>query len=279
MKNAPLLAVGSIVTIQAGAAASTRLFGAAGPAGTAWLRLCWASLFFVLLVRPRPWRRSREDLKAAAALGFASAVMTVGIFQAIDRIPLGTEVAISYLGPLAVALRRRPANGLPILALLGVLLATRPWQGGSDPLGVAYALVAAVGWGGYVVFTQRTGDRFAGLDGLAFSIPVATLVSGVVGLPEAAAGHVTPRVVVEAAGLALLIPILPYAMELFALRHLTTAAFGTLMSLEPAVALLAGLVFLHQIPDAAQVLGMALVTAAAIGTARSAAARRPQEAA
>ncbi|MGC0416405.1 EamA family transporter [Embleya sp. AB8] len=274
---APLLALGSIVTVQIGSAVSTHLFDAAGPAGTAWLRLCWASLFFLILVRPKPWRRSRADLGAAAALGVASAVMTVGGFEAIARIPLGTEVAIAFLGPLGVAvLRRRDRWGLvwPLFAFAGVVLATHPWQGDIDSLGVLFALIGASGWAGYVVLTQRIGDRFAGLDGLAFSIPVATLASAVVGVPQVVSGDVTWLVVLEAAALALLIPILPFALELLALRRLTTAAFGTLMSLEPAVALLAGLVFLHQVPGAGQLVGMVLVTIAALGTARSENAHR-----
>ncbi|WP_439680097.1 EamA family transporter [Embleya sp. MST-111070] len=282
MRNtpAPLLALGSIVAVQIGAATSTHMFDSIGPAGTAWLRLCWASLFFLILVRPRPWTRSRADLGAALTLGTASAVMTVAGFEAIARIPLGTEVAIAFLGPLGVAvLRRRDRWGLlwPVLAFVGVVLATRPWQGRLDTLGLVYALICAAGWAGYVILTQRIGDRFSGLDGLAYSIPVATVASAFVGVPQVAGGEVTPPLVLEGAALALLIPILPYTLELFALRRLTAAAFGTLMSLEPAAALLAGLVFLHQVPGAAQILGMLLVTAAALGTARSAGARRAAE--
>jgi inner membrane transporter RhtA len=275
--KAPLLALGSIVSVQIGAAVSTRLFDSAGPAGTAWLRLCWASLFFLIFVRPRLTNRRPGDLRMATLLGIASAVMTVCTFEAIARIPLGTEVAIAFLGPLGVAVLHRPSRrGLlwPTLAFIGVLSATHPWQGHISGAGVGFAAAGAAGWAGYLVLTQRTGDRFDGLEGLAISIPVATLASAVIGLPQIVTGDVTPLLVLEGAVLALLIPIIPYTLELLALRRLTTAAFATIMSLEPAVALIAGFLLLHQPPGPGEIAGMLLVTTAAVGTARSTDAHR-----
>ncbi len=128
--------------------------------------------------------------------------------------------------------------------------------------------IAATGWAGYILLTQVVGDRFSGIDGLAITIPIAALATTFIGLPQAW-GNITPWVVVQAIGLALLLPVIPFTLELQALRRLTTAAFGTLMALEPAVATMWGVVLLAQIPQAAQFLGVVLVVIAGIGAERS----------
>jgi inner membrane transporter RhtA len=204
-------------------------------------------------------------------LGLVTALMTICFLLAIERLPLGTAVAIEFLGPLGVAVvRRRSRSGLvwPVLALAGVLLLTEPWRGEVDLLGVGFAAVAALCWATYIVLTQHVGDRFAGLQGLAITIPVAALAATVVGLPQAW-GSITPTVVAQSIGLALLLPVIPFALELLALRRLTTAAFGTLMALEPAIATGWGVLLLGQIPVPVQVVGVALVVVAGVGAERS----------
>ncbi len=204
-------------------------------------------------------------------LGAVSAEMTLTFFEAIARIPLATAVAIEFLGPLSVAVARRSNRwGLvwPPLAFAGVLLVTQPWAGLTDPAGIAFALAAGIGWGAYILLTQRIGQRFHGLAGLAISMPAAALVATPVGLAQAA-GHLTPVVVLACLGLALLLPVVPYTLELLALRRLDAGTFGTLMSVEPAAALLVGTVMLRQIPGPGQALGIALVTVAAAGAART----------
>jgi inner membrane transporter RhtA len=156
----------------------------------------------------------------------------------------------------------------PALAAVGVLLLTRPWQGGADAVGVASALAAAVFWAAYILLTQRVGDEVSGVRGLAVSLPVAALVATVVAGPSVF-GHLTAEVVLAGLGLALLLPVVPFALEMLALRRLTTAAFGTLMSLEPAIALAVGAVALHQVPNVAAVVGIAFVVAAGIGAERT----------
>ncbi|HWL87061.1 MAG TPA: EamA family transporter [Polyangiaceae bacterium] len=272
-----LFALGSIFAIQTGAAASMPLFAQVGPAGTAWLRLCWAALIFIAIARPRPWAMARRDLLSAGALGVVSAGVTLFCFEAIARIPLATVVSIEFLGPLTVAVLRRSGRwGLawPPLALAGVLLVTQPWYGVTSVVGIVFIFGAAACWAGYILLTQHVGDRFHGVDGLAISIPVAALVATPFGAPSALT-HLTLVVVVKAAGLALLSPVIPYALELFALRRLPTATFGTLMSVEPAAALIVGAVLLEQIPNAGQIVGILLVTAAAIGAARTGARTEP----
>ena len=265
------LAVTAIVIIQLGAALSTRLFDAVGTGGTGWLRLLFGGLIFIAIARPRLADYRPADLRIALVLGLMTGTMTLFFLAAIDRIPLGTTVAIEFLGPLGVAVfRSENRRNLiwPVIALGGVLLLTEPWTGAIDWVGVLFAAIAATGWAGYILLTQGVGDRFSGIDGLAITIPIAALATTFIGLPQAW-GNITPWVVVQAIGLALLLPVIPFTLELQALRRLTTAAFGTLMALEPAVATMWGVVLLAQIPQAAQFLGVVLVVIAGIGAERS----------
>ena len=264
------LAVLSMTLIQLGAALSTGLFDVVGPAGTAWLRLCAGAAIFLALRRPRLRGRTRDELVGALGLGVISGLMTMAFLSALARIPLGTTVAIEFLGPLAVAVlgtRRLRRLAWPVLALAGVFALTEPWTGAVDPLGIAFAAASAVGWGSYILLTARVGDHFEGLEGLSVTIPVAAVTATLVAAPGAV-GHVTPLVVAAAIGLALLMPVIPYSLELLALRRLTTAAFGTLMALEPAIAMAMGAVILAQVPTPLQAAGVALVVAAGMGATR-----------
>jgi inner membrane transporter RhtA len=193
-------------------------------------------------------------------------------------VPLGTASALEFLGPLGVAVTRgRGGRRLlwPGLAAAGVLILTHPWQGGSDPAGLACALAAAACWAVYILLTQAVGDELSGLQGLAVSLPVAAVVATLISGP-AVIPVMTPRLALAGLGLALLLPVVPFSLEMFALRRLTAGAFGTLMCLEPAVALLAGLALLHQVPAAWSLAGVALVVTAGIGAERTGArAARP----
>ncbi len=265
------LAVTAMFSVQIGAALSVSLFDEVGAGGTAWLRLTAGAVIFLLISRPKVRGMGSPDIRAALALGVATGMITVSFLTAIERIPLGTAVAIEFLGPLTVAVIRSHRRSLlvwPAVALVGVLLLTEPWQGTVDPVGIALAAVAACGWGTYIVLTQHIGDRFAGLQGLSITIPVAAVTAAVIGVPQAA-GSITWPIVAAAFGLALLLPVIPFSLEMIALRRLTTAAFGTLMALEPAFGLLLGVLVLSQIPHVGQVVGVALVVIAGIGAERS----------
>lgn len=265
------LAVAAMFSVQIGAALSVRLFDVAGAAGTAWLRLTAGAVIFLAISRPRLRGLGWYDLRGALALGVTTGLITTSFLTAIERIPLGTAVAIEFLGPLGVAVIRSGQRRLlvwPALALVGVLLLTEPWRGTVDPVGIALAGVAAVGWGTYIVLTQHVGDRFEGLQGLSITIPIAALTAAFIGVPQAA-GNITWTVVLAAFGLALLLPVIPFSLEMVALRRLTTAAFGTLMALEPAFGLLMGVLLLSQIPHVGQVLGVVLVVVAGMGAERS----------
>jgi inner membrane transporter RhtA len=194
---------------------------------------------------------------------------------------MGTASALEFLGPLGVAVARSHGRGraYALLASVGVLLLTEPWTGGTDPVGVAYALGAAACWAAYLLLTQRVGDQVSGVTGLAVSMPVAGLVATAVAGPSVAP-LLTWDVVLYGLGLAILLPVIPFTLELLALRRLTTGAFGTLMALEPAFALLVGLVVLAQVPGLIPMLGLVCVVVAGIGAERTGARRRtPAEAA
>jgi inner membrane transporter RhtA len=264
------MAVASMTSVQLGLAGSVGIIDQVGADGAAWLRLASAAVILLIWVRPRPSGFTRSSLLACVALGIVTAGLTMLFMAAVARLPLGTATALEFLGPLGVAVVRGRGGRFvwPALAAVGVLLLTQPWQGATDPVGVAYALAAAVCWAAYILLTQRVGDGVSGITGLAVSIPVAALVATAVAAPSTV-GHLTGTVLLAGLGLALLNPLIPFILELLALRRLTTAAFGTLMSLEPAIAVLAGLFLLHQMPGWLAVVGTFFVVAAGIGAERT----------
>jgi inner membrane transporter RhtA len=260
------MAVASILSVQLGLAASVGLFDSVGPEGAALL---------LVLVRPRRSQFSRSGFRASLLLGVAITGVTLFFMASLARLPLGTAAALEFLGPLGVAVARGDgaAKVWPGLAAVGVLLLTEPWQGGADAIGVAFALAAAACWAAYILLTQRVGDEVAGITGLAVSMPVAGLISLMVGGPS-----LVPALDLEllafGVGLAVLVPLVPFTLEMLALRRLTTTAFGTLMSLEPAVALVTGFVALSQTPGVLPVIGVLFVAAAGVGAERTG-AREP----
>lgn len=265
------MAITAMLCVQLGIAASTGLFDQIGPAGAAWIRLAWAGLIFLVLVRPKIRSMSKRSLIGASVLGIVTAAMTLLFMAAVARIPLGTASALEFLGPLGVAVARsRGAKNLlwPALAAAGVVLLTEPWHGNVDYLGVGFALTSAFCWAAYILLTQRVGDELSGLQGLAISMPVAAIAATLVAAPSVASS-LTWQILAWGIGLALLLPVIPFALELTALRSLTTASFGTLMSLEPAIALLIGLLVLHQRPGLWPLLGVGFVVLAGIGAERN----------
>ncbi|MBJ7383572.1 MAG: EamA family transporter [Mycolicibacterium sp.] len=271
------MATGSMLSVQVGLALSLSLIDRIGVEGAAWLRLAWAGVILLILVRPRPSAFTRSAFFTCVALGIVTAGVTLLFMAAIARIPLGTASALEFLGPLGVAVllgKGKQRFVWPAVAALGVILLTQPWAGTVDLVGVAFALAAAVCWACYILLTQRVGDAVEGISGLAVSMTVAgvfaTLVVGHSVLPR-----VTPEILLIGIGLALLLPVVPFSLEMLSLRRLTTAAFGTLMALEPGFAMLVGFVVLHQVPGPAGLVGIAMVVAAGIGAARSGARTVP----
>ena len=265
-----LLAVGSMSCVQLGLALSVHLFDRLGPLGVAGLRLAWAGAILLVLVRPRPRDFTRRDLLACGVLGVVTGGLTLLFMLAVARIPLGSASALEFLGPLTVSIYG-PDGGRrhwTVLAAIGVVLLTQPWHGGIDPAGLGFALGAGVCWFAYILLTQHVGDRVTGLNGLAVSMPVAGVV-GLIAAGSAGLGNLTWPLLLIMLALAALHPVLPFTLEFLALRRLTATAFGTLMSLEPAIALLAGLLVLHQVPDLARAAGVIFVVIAGIGATRT----------
>ncbi|MBD0323325.1 MAG: EamA family transporter [Aldersonia sp.] len=271
------MAVTATFSVQLGLAVSVELANRIGAEGAALLRLVCAGLLFAALIRPRVRTFRRSDLLACAALGCVTAGMTFLFMAAVARIPIGTASAIEFLGPLGVAALRSPSRRAliwPALAGVGVLLMTEPWHGTVDGTGVAFALAAAVCWGAYILLTERVGNAVSGLGGLGISMPVAGIVALLVAGPTVLP-QLTWQLALQGLALAVLLPVVPFALEMLALRRLSAAAFGTLMSLEPAVAVLVGFVVLHQVPWLGAIVGVALVVIAGAGASRSSAVAPP----
>ena len=265
------MAVAAMMAVQLSNALSVPVINQVGSAGTAWLRMCFGVVFLWLIAKPAIHTLRKKDIPALIALGVATGFMTTFFLAAVARIPLGTAVAIEFLGPLAVAgimSKQRKALIWPLLALIGVVLLTEPWHGRIDFAGVCFALIAGTCWGLYNLFTQHVGDRFSGISGLSLTLPVAALATLPVGLPQVIRGEFTWLVLPAAAGSALISPVIAFGLEMLALRHMTHTAFGTLLSIEPAFGVLIGLLVLAQTPTFMQIAGIALVVLAGAAAQR-----------
>jgi inner membrane transporter RhtA len=258
-----LAAAGSL---QVGAAFAVTLFDDVGPAGAAFLRLAFAAVILWAIWRPK----LAGDLKVAAAFGVSLGLMNWFIYEAMDRIPLGVAVTIEFAGPLTVAVigSRRPLDALWIaLAAAGILLLADPGGGSTDAAGVAFALAAAACWIAYIYLSKRTGAAFPGGSGLAIAMAVGALVVLPAGMLGGGSALAQPDLLGAALAVAVASSVLPYSLELEALRRLPEAVFGVLMSLEPAVAALAGFVVLGQDLGARELAAIAMVVVASAGAA------------
>lgn len=275
---APLLALAAMVSVQLGAAIAKTRFDEVGSVGAATLRLVIGALVLALVVRPCVRHWTRAQWTAAVLLGLALGGMNVFIYVAFATIPIGVAVTIEFLGPLVLSLahtRRWRDVSWAVLALAGVVLLGVGPTAVTAVAGVAAAVAAAVCWAGYIVMNQRVGAAIPGIDGLAVSMVVAMLVSLPFGVHSAAAGVVDdPTLLLVFAGVALLSSVLPYALEMAALRRMVTRVFGVLQSLGPAIAALAGLLVLREALSVQEVVALACVTAASIGVTLSGRRRR-----
>ncbi len=266
------LVLGSIATVQIGAAIAKGLFGSLSPTGVVWLRLTAAAIVLLAITRPSLRGRTTRDWLLVVTYAIALAGMNWSIYQSFSRIPVGLAVTLEFLGPLAVALvtsRGVREIGWALLAGVGVLLL------GFSPTslslaGVGFALLAGAGWAGYIVVSPHLGRRWNGISGLAVAHGIGAVVFAVPALISNGPAYLDPRVL----GLGLLVGILssviPYSLELKALRTMPTRVFSILMSLEPAFAALAAFVILHESLGLVDLTAMACVVAASVGITRSA---------
>ena len=267
------------VSVQAGAGIAARLFDQVPPAAVTTLRL-WAAALIMLAVGGRgaartvaalARRRAWRDAAATGAFGIALAVMNFAIYQAFARIPLGIAVTIEFLGPLAVAVagaRRLASLAWVALAAAGVLLLAKGSGGQLNLAGVAFALLAAAGWAGYIVLSRATGQRLAGPSGLVIAMCVAAVLVTAPGVVAGAPQMFRPEVLATGVAIGLLSSVIPYWLEFEALRRVPARVFGVWMSMQPAVAALIGLTMLGQRLSPAEWAGICCVAVASGGAAR-----------
>ncbi|MFF8099771.1 DMT family transporter [Streptomyces sp. NPDC014986] len=260
------------ISVQFGGALAVTLMPRAGALGVVTLRLLVAAIVLMVLCRPRLRGHSRADWGTVVVFGVAMAAMNGLFYQSVARIPLGPAVTLEVLGPLALSVlaSRRAVNLLwAALALAGVFLLGGGGFSGLDPLGVAFALGAGAMWAAYIVFSARTGRRFPQADGLALAMAVAAVLFLPLGIVESGTKLLDPTVLALGAAVALLSSVLPYTLELLALRRLPASTFAILMSLEPALAATAGFLILDQTLSTPEAAAIALVIAASMGAVRT----------
>jgi inner membrane transporter RhtA len=274
------LVVAGALSVQFGAAIAVMLMPRAGALGVVTLRLVLAALVLLVVCRPKLRGHSRADWSTVVAFGAVMAAMNVLFCQAVDRIPLGVAVTLEVLGPLAlsVIVSRRLVNLVWAgLALAGVVLLSGGGFDRLDPVGALFALSAGAMWAAYIVFSARTGRRFPQADGLALAMGVGAVLSLPLGIAESGSKLIVPSTLGLGLAVALMSSVLPYTLELLALRRLPAPTFAVLMSLEPAIAATAGFLVLHQALSVLDALAIALVIAASMGAVRTQVARKSPE--
>lgn len=273
------LVLASVCSLQFGAALAATLFPRLGPLGVVTCRLAGAAVVLVLLGRPWAHRRGRGAgaWRVPVAFGALTACMNVCVYLALDRLPLGVVITLEFLGPLGLALalsRRWVDAGWALCAAVGVVLLS-DGAGRFDAVGVGCALTAAACWAGYIVLTRRMGSTGPeGVADLAFSSAVALALVAPLGVAQAGGALLDAEALVLGGLVGVLSSALPYTLDLLALRRLPPRIFSVLMSLDPAVAALAGWVVLDQGLSARQGVAVGLVVLAGIGVTAGARVRR-----
>lgn len=267
---APVLVVAAVASVQSGAALATKLFPSVGPAGAVFLRLLFSAVAVLAVARPRFRAIPGRHAALGVAFGLVLAAMNLCFYLSLDRVPLGVAVTIEFLGPLGVAIAgsRRPMDLLWIgLAAAGVALLAGG-GGHFDIVGILLAALAGAFWAAYILLSQRVGRVLPGFSGLAIALTVGAVVLAPVGIVVGGSALVRPGNLSRGAAIGILSSAVPYGLELAALRRLPAAAFSVLMSLEPAMGALSGLIFLGQRLRWEDWLAVACVMVASIGATR-----------
>jgi inner membrane transporter RhtA len=264
------LVLAAACSVQGGAAVAKSLFPQLGPPGVVFLRLAFGSAALWAIARPQLRERPRADLRLLAALGVVLVSMNITFYEALDRVPLGIAVTVEFLGPLAVAVigSRRPVDLVWVaLAGGGVALLAQGRGGSVHATGIVLAATAGFFWALYILLSVRVGRRFPGAGGLAPAMALGALLMAPWGIYTAGHHLRDAQLVGAAVGVGLLSSALPWSLELAALRRLPAHVFSVVLSLEPAVAALAGLLFLHEHLRPRAWLAIALVVVASAGAA------------
>jgi inner membrane transporter RhtA len=268
-----LLVLGGIASVQFGAAFAKTLFDEIGPGGTVFLRVAFAAIVLMAVWRPALHGRSRTEWRLLLAFGFVLVAMNLSYYESLNRIPLGIAVTFEFVGPLGVAVAgsRHALDLLWVaLAAAGILLLSDFGTADLDRVGVALALLAGCFWAAYILLSARVGQRFPGGQGLALAMAAGALMLAPVGAGDGGADLLGVEVLAIGFAVSILSSVIPYTLELEALRRMPAGVFGVLMSLEPAAATLAGFLVLGEDLAARELVAIGLVVAASAGAARGA---------
>ena len=263
----------AMASIQSGASLAKSMFPIIGAQGTTALRLIFASIIMLMILRPWRAQLTAKSLKTVIVYGIALGGMNFLFYMSLRSVPLGIAVALEFTGPLAVAIyaSRRPIDFLWIgLAITGLLLLIP--MGASnhaiDLIGAGYALGAGVCWAFYILYGQKAGAD-NGVQTAALGVMIAALFIAPIGIAHAGAALLTPALIPIAIAVAVLSTALPYTLEMIALTRMPTRTFGTLMSIEPAFGALSGLLFLHEILTFTQWIAISCIIMASVGATLS----------
>jgi inner membrane transporter RhtA len=265
---APVLVVCSVCITQIGSALAKTLFASLGTRGAVLVRVSFAAIMLLAMHRPSIRRTSRKALGLAVMFGVVLGLMNWSFYAALARVPLGVAVTVEFTGPLGVALlqSRRPRDILwVVLAAAGIVLLTPLGSGGPDPIGVGLALVAGFCWAMYILLGARVGQAFSGGTGLSLAMVVAAIILVPGGAVDAAPIFVSPILLVTGVAVAAFSSAFPYTLEMEALRRMPSRVFGVLMSLEPAVAAVAGFIILGERLGLRALGAMLLISIASVG--------------
>ena len=275
------MVVGSIVSVQCGAALATTLFEEIGSSGAVFVRSLLGALVMLAVARRSLRIRRGRQLWDVVLFGAILAGLNLAFYASLERLPLGVAVTLEFVGPLGVAVfgsRRGRDVVWALLAAAGIVLLSDPvGSGGIDPLGAALALAAGGFWAAYILQSARVGRSYPGLGGLALAMAASAVIVAPFGIAQGGGELLTPANLAVGLAVGLLSSAIPFALELEALRRLPSAVFGVLMSLEPAVAAIVGFVALSQGLSAVEAVAIALVVAASAGALRSAATPAPRD--
>jgi inner membrane transporter RhtA len=268
-----LLVVVAVSSVQFGAALAKSLFDEVGAGGTVFLRVLFAALVLVAVWRPAVAGRSPAEWRLIAVFGLALAGMNLAFYESLERIPLGIATTFEFVGPLGVAIAgsRRPVDlAWVVLAGTGIVLLSDFGGADLDRLGVALALLAGGFWAAYILLSARVGSVFPGASGLALAMVAGAVMLAPVGIADAGGDLLVPGVLAVAVAVAILSSAIPYTLEMEALRRMPVGVFGVMMSIEPAVAALAGFIVLDEGLATRELVAILLVVAASAGAARNA---------
>jgi inner membrane transporter RhtA len=263
------LVLSGVASVQIGAALARTMFDDLGPSGTSLVRIFFAAVALMVLWRPDPRRYTWNELRYALVFGLALGLMNLTFYLGLARLDLGVAVTIEFVGPLAVAVfgsRRRLDLVWAALAAVGIVLLANPGGATSiDGLGVLFVLIAGACWAAYILIAQSAGRIFPGSHGVALAMVVATFVPLAPGIADAGSSLLNPGLLASGCAVGLLSSAIPYSLETEALRRIPANVFGVLMSMEPAVAALAGFVVLGQDLGLHEIVAIAFVVAASAG--------------